>query len=154
MRARLASRLSLHRAAIVRLGVVACVVTAGAFGLIRLNDALGLLDARADRNASLDYTARTYLSDHVLGSARVVEDARLWMPNDVTYRVVVGPNALTTDQRFAHLFLLGLMFPRRQSDSKSAPFVLCFECDKTSLGSHFDVLSDNGHGLTFGRVTP
>ena len=142
------------RRRVIRLGVVACVVVAVVAGATKFDDTLGVYDLRADQNSSFDYAERTYPSENALGSARVVEDARLWMPRNATYRVVVGPNPRTKEWRFARYFLLGFLFPRRQTESKSASWVFCYGCDASTLGERFRVLSDGGNGVLFGRMRP
>jgi hypothetical protein len=110
---------------------------------------LGLFDVRADENASYTYAERTYLNDNAVGSPTVVEDARLWMPRDAAYRVVIGPRPRTSEWQSAHFRLLGLLFPRRQTDSKAARWVLCYGCDPTTHGRGFRVLSDGNNGVLF-----
>jgi hypothetical protein len=138
-----------------RVGVVVCVAAAAYIGAARLDDTIAVFDFRADLNASLSYRDRTYLPGRGLaGSWRVLEDARLWMPRDASYRVVEGPRVGLETHRYARFFLLGLLLPRRQTSSESAPFVLCYGCTRSTLGPHFHVLSGSGHELLFGRWSP
>lgn len=46
----------------------------------------------------------------------------------------------------------GVPAPRRQTDSPDAPWVFCFGCDLAALGEGFEVLSDDGSGVIFGRT--
>jgi hypothetical protein len=127
--------------------VVALAVVAGA---TRLDEALGLLDWRADVNASRSYLDRTYADDGlVVESRRVVEDARLLMPEDATYRILIG--ASEAGVRFRDVapdFLRYFLLPRRESDD--ATYVFCLDCDVAALGEDFEVLSEEG-GIVFGR---
>ena len=137
----------------VRVGVVLCVAAAAYIGAARLDDTVAVFDFRADLNASASYRDRTYLPGRGLaGSWRVLEDARLWMPHDASYRVVEGPAAGLETSRYARFFLLGLLLPRRQTDSASAPFVFCYGCTRSTLGPHVHVLSRSSD-LLFGRTS-
>ena len=78
----------------VRIGVVACVAVASLLGAGKLDNALAVFDYRADTNAAATSNERTYPEIEFLpGWARVMEDARLWMPENAAYRVIDGPNA-------------------------------------------------------------
>lgn len=134
--------------------MVACVVIAVGAGMTRFDDTLGFYDLRADENASYDYAARTYPSENVVGSARVVEDARLWMPQDARYRVVFGPRSTAEVRRNAPLFLRELLLPRLLTTSESASWVVCLGCKQSTLGRRFRLLSDDGTGVLFGRIRP
>lgn len=131
-----------------------------AAALLRYDEALGLLDWRADQNASLTYLGRTYHggAERLIGSPRVVEDARLWMPEDASYRFL-GPADGRSElfywrtpylARAVRYFLL----PRRQTSSPGARWVFCLYCDPSELGPGFEVLSDNDEGVLFGRMPP
>lgn len=139
----------------VAAGVIACVLAAAALGALRLDEALGLFDFRADQNASLGYLERVYGDEGVVMSRSVVEEAIAHMPQDATYRVVLGPN-LRGEHRFTRLviedFLDHYLLPRRQFDSGTAPWVLCYGCDVASLGAGFRVLARSDDGIVFGRL--
>ena len=138
---------------LARVGVAFCVVLTLAVGVRRLfNDALPGQDHWATLNASQNYNGRTFPPDELIGSGRVAEDGRLWMPSDASYRVVVGANYKYNPWNWAapH-FLEGFLFPRHRVDS-TAPWVFCLGCDVRSLGDHFKVLSNGGNGVLFGRT--
>jgi hypothetical protein len=124
-------------------------------GALRLDEALGLYDFRADENASLGYLERSFADDGVAVSREVVQDAVAWIPEDGGYRVVLGPR-ISGEHRFTRLvledFLRYYLFPRRQTESPAATWVLCYGCDVASLGGRFEVLSDNGDGILLGRT--
>jgi hypothetical protein len=135
-----------------RVGVVVCVAVAAYVGAGRLDDTIAVFDFRADLNASLTYRDRTYLPGRGLaGDWRVLEDARLWMPPDATYRVVEKENVGQETRRYARFFLLGLLLPRRQVDSMKAEYAFCYACAPATLGRRFQVLSSSPDGLVFGR---
>ena len=140
------------RELLTRLGVVACVAVAAYIGAARLDDTIAVFDFRADLNASLTYRDRTYLPGQGLaGDWRVLEDARLWMPRDATYRVVEKPGTGLETRRYARFFLLGLLLPRRQLDSAKAEYAFCYVCTPSALGPRFHVLSRGADGFVFGR---
>ena len=141
----------------IRASVVACVLVTAAICVFRIDHVLGLFDWRADQNAALGYLERIYADAGVVGDRRVVEEARVWMPDDATYRVVYGPR-LRADNRYvrpiAADFLKYFLLPRRQTTSTSARWVFCYGCDTSALGPGFVVLADGGDGILFGRVGP
>jgi len=136
---------------VARFGVVICVVVATAVTVGAFSDALDGSDFWADRNSALDYTSRSVPYQEAVGSRKVAEDARLWMPEDATYRIVTAPDLQGPLQWAAPDFLAGFLLPRRQTESTETPWVFCFSCDVAALGEDFEVLSDDGSGVTFGR---
>jgi len=133
---------------VARAGVAFCVVLTLAVSLRWLfHDALPGQDHWASLNSGQTYAQRTFPSDEFIGSGHVAEDARLWMPRDATYRIVVGSKDENSAWGFAapH-FLEGFLFPRHRVDA-AAPWELCLGCDASQL----EVLSDGGNGVLFGR---
>lgn len=129
-----------------------CVAVAAYVGAARLDDTIAVFDFHADANAGLTYRERTYLASDLAGSWQVIEDGRLWMPDDADYRVVQGSRPVVSEHlRHARYFLVGLLAPRRQVDSESAPWVFCYGCDDSTLGPRFRILSTSGDGFLFGR---
>jgi len=116
-----------------------------------LTDALDGSAFWADRNSSLDYAARSVPYAEAVGSQKVAEDARLWMPEDATYRIVNAPDLQGPLEWAAPDFLAAFLLPRRQTDGKT-PWIFCFHCDPSTLGGDFEVLSDGGDGVLFGRL--
>ena len=137
---------------VARLGVVICVVVATGVAIPAFSDALNGSDSWADRNAGLSYASRSVPTREAVGSQKVVEDARLWMPEDATYRIEVAPDLQGPLQWAAPDFLAGFLLPRRQTGSADTPWVFCFSCDVAALGEDFEVLSDDGSGVLFGRI--
>jgi hypothetical protein len=135
----------------IRVGVIVCTVVVAASGLGRLDETLGLFDYRADRNAGLRYLDREYGDRGWAPDRRVIEDARLWMPKDATYRVVLGPTWDNLDGTVAADFLRYFLLPRRDVDSTSAPWVFCYACDRSELDG-FEELSVGRDGIMFGRI--
>lgn len=142
---------------LVQYGVIGCVVVALSLVALRLDSALGLFDYRADENARRSYLDRLYGEPFdILGSQEVVVEALLRMPENATYRVLVGPHLQVERaevvQEQAPELLRFVLLPRQRTDSADARWVFCYGCDRTALGSAFDVLADGGNGVTFGRL--
>ncbi len=138
---------------VVRLGVVICVVLGVVILPGALADALDGNDHWADKNGSLDYVSREVPLAEAVGSQRVAEDARLWMPEDASYRIVAAPDLSGPLQWAAPDFLASFLLPRRQTDSEDAEWVFCYRCDTAELGDGFEVLADGGDGILFGRAS-
>lgn len=134
------------------MAVVLCVGAAAVAGVIKLDDALGVYDSAADRNASFGYRELVFPEPVVAGSGKVLEDARLSMPDDASYRVVRGRRYAETGYSYwAQYFLNGYLLPRRQTTSDRARWIFCFGCSAATLG-RLRILSDEGDGLVFGRL--
>jgi hypothetical protein len=112
------------------------------------HDALPGQDHWATLNSSQTYAQRAFPPDEFIGSGHVAEDARLWMPRNATYRVLVGSKYENSPWGWAapH-FLEGFLFPRHRTGG-AAPWVFCLGCDAPQL----DVLSDGGNGVRFGKA--
>jgi len=138
---------------VIRMGVVACVGAACLLGAGRLDDAVAVFDFRADLHAGESFRERMYPeSSWVAGEASVIEDARLWMPEDAEYRVQHGQDFSPAESSgYGRYFLLGLLMPRTQTESTSAPWLFCYGCTPSSVGSRYEVLSDSGSGFLFAR---
>ena len=138
----------------VRVGVVACIAAACLLGAGRLDNAVAVFDFRADENVAATFSERTYPGvEWLVGGQRVMEDARLWMPEDAAYRVIEGPGSSSARARSLRFFLFVLLQPRDQAKLESAPWVFCFGCTPSTLGTEYEVLSDSGHGFLFARRT-
>lgn len=136
----------------VRVGIVVCVAATCLLGAGRLDNTVAVFDYRADTNAAATFNERTYPEIEFLpGWAQVMEDARLWMPEDATYDVVDGPGAVPRWSGPLRTFLLVLQMPRGQTQSGSAPWAFCWACSPSTLGPEYEVLSDSGHGFLFAR---
>jgi hypothetical protein len=134
---------------LARVGVVFCVILTLAVCVRWLfHDALPGQDHWATLNSSQTYNERTFPPDQFIGSGKVAEDGRLWMPADASYAVVLGEKVQNTAWGFAapH-FLEGFLFPRHRVDS-GAPWVFCLGCESPPP----QVLSDGGNGVVFGRT--
>jgi hypothetical protein len=136
----------------VRIGVVACVSAACLLGAGRLDDAVAVFDYRADLNAGATFTERTYPEFEFLPEGgKVMEDARLWMPEDARYRVIDGPDADASKTGPLRTFLRILLMPRSETETRREPWAFCYGCSPSTLGLEYEVLSDSGHGFLFAR---
>jgi hypothetical protein len=137
---------------VIRVGVVACVAAACLIGAGRLDSALAVFDFQADANSAATYNDRTYPQIAELpGAAKVMEDARLWMPADAAYGVLYGSRHGELREGPLRYFLRVLLSPRTQSRRESAPWVFCYGCTQSVLAAKLEVLSDSGHGFVFAR---
>lgn len=136
----------------LRVGVVLCVLAACLLGGGRLDDAVAVFDFTADTNVAATFNQRTYPEIVELQeAARVFEDARLWMPEDATFRVVDGPRAQELVSGPVRTFLDVLLMPRRRTEDESTRWLFCYGCTRRALDAGYDVLSDSGHGFLFAR---
>jgi hypothetical protein len=136
----------------VRVGVVACVASACVIGAGRLDTAVAVFDFQADANDAATYALRTYPGIEWLDDgARVIEDSRLWMPEDASYRVVEGPRSVEDRAGSLRFFLLVLLQPREQTVRRSTPWAFCYGCTRATLERGYEVLSDSGDGFLFVR---
>jgi hypothetical protein len=139
----------------VRVGVVASVAFACLLGAGRLDDAVAVFDFQADANSAATFNERTYPEIVELpGSAKVIEDARLWMREDASYRVVDGPRATEVLSGSVRTFLDVLLMPRRRTQLESTPWTFCNGCKRSSLGPEYEILSVSGYGFQFARRRP
>lgn len=144
---------ALYRA-LLRLAVVACVAAAVGTAVVKLPDALGIFDLRADINATSTYSERTHTHrEWSAAGGDVLETARLRMPESARYRVVFGPAwERTAGADFTHKLLYGFLLPRRPTRAEEAEWVFCYGCDKGTLGEGFEVIAGVVGGPTFGRM--
>jgi hypothetical protein len=144
--------LGIWRRRFLRVGVLLCVAVATGTAALRLDDALGIFDLRADLNSSLTYSGRTHTyPEWSPAPGSVLETARLWMPSDARYRVVYGPafDARKTGD-FSHQLLFDFLLPRRPTTSGTAPWVFCYGCGPRVLAG-LDVIAEVPGGPVFGR---
>lgn len=140
---------------VLRLGVVACVIAGFGTAALKLDDALGLFDLRADLNSTLTYSGRTHTDPEWSPAAgAVLETARLWMPDGARYRVVYGSGFdASRSSDLSHEVVFGFLLPRRPTRSRNARWVLCYGCDRETL-SRLRVLAEAPGGPVFGRTRP
>ena len=140
---------------LARLGVILCVAVALVLGAVYLVRAIDRLGDEASRNAALNFDDREFAGGNSLVvDKRALYEARALIPEDGTYRVAPGPGvAGATDltEPYIDQFARSFLMPRRPAPD--APVVLCYGCDRAELGSHVDVIWDNGRGIALLRVS-
>lgn len=113
-------------------------------------------DSRADTNSALTHEQRAHTDPSWSPAAgRVMEDARLWMPEDARYRVILAPGSnAARSPDFSRALLLWYLLPRRPTTSPSAEWVFCYGCDEETFDTRFHVLSHAPGAPLFGRLRP
>ena len=144
------------RGFLIRLGVVACVAVSVGTAALKLDDALGIFDLRADLNAASTYSERTHTHREWSASAGdVLETARLRMPEDARYRVVFTPAFdASASADFTHQLLPTLLLPRRPTASEDAEWLFCYGCDESTFDERFQVIAQVEGGPMFGQARP
>ncbi len=144
------------RPRLARAGAALCVAVVAVLAVVSFPRALGRLDAKADENAALNYDDREFGGGNALGVDKsLLYEARALIPARASYRLVTGPyldtsNPLTAPHvgEFARSFLM----PRRPQDE--ARWIICYGCDRRSLGRRFRVLWQEGPAMAVGRLVP
>lgn len=141
------------RPLVVRAGTLTCVAVVLVLCALRLDEALGLYDQRADENAAQGYLDRLYGEPfNIIGSRRVIVDALLRIPPDSEYRVVRGAARLRVGRpdvtrELGPEFARYILLPRRQTDSSGADWILCYGCARPEIGPEYVIVSDGGNGI-------
>lgn len=131
---------------LVRLSVAACLAVTIVLGLVYFVRAVDRLGADARRNAAATYDDREFAGGNALGvDKEALTEARGWIPENGTYRLLVGPGAADLGQ-YARYFLM----PRRPDPGAS--WVLCYRCDPASFRDELQVVWQNDAGITLGRL--
>ena len=143
------------RGAATRAAVLVVVVVIAAVGAATLPERLSDFSGRADENAALDYADREIAGGNSLVvDQEAVYRARATIPNVASYRVAVGPNvegATDLTEPYIVSFLVYFLMPRRPRDSAS--WIICYGCDRSSLGRHSVVWADD-RGISIIRRVP
>lgn len=137
----------------VRLGVVLCVLAAVGFGLVYYVRAIDRLGEQARSNAALNYDDRDVGGGNSLIVDKVVlYEARAYIPEDGTYRVVTGPdveNATELTEPYVDQFVRSFLMPRRPA--ADARWIICFGCNRAELG-RADIVWDDHRGIAIARL--
>jgi hypothetical protein len=135
----------------VRVGVVACVAAACLLAAGRLDSTVAIFDFQADANSAAGFNDRVYPEVVWLpAGATVLEDARLWMPENAAFRVIHGSGSGKESGPLSTYVAL-LLWPRTVTDREPAAWVFCHGCTAATLGPDYEILSDSGHGFLFAR---
>lgn len=145
----------------VRLLVIYCVVLAALLAAGGLVVTIRAFDRMADDHASLSHLDRAYGDwsgrPLTIRDRKVIEDALVLVPENASYRVVIGSGwkPLRRTKWTSSLerdFLAYYMLPRRLTRLRSAAWVFCLGCDRTELGADVRVLSRGFDGLLLVKV--
>jgi hypothetical protein len=139
---------------IARLGVVLCTAVALVAGLVYFVQAVDRLGDTAHTNAAQNFDDREFAGGNaVVVANRPLYEARALIPEDETYRVVTGPDvegATELTASFIDHYARYFLMPRRPSPD--ARWVICYGCDRSSLGEGFEVLLDDEAGILVGKL--
>jgi len=140
---------------VTRAAVLVVAVVIAGIGAATLPTRLSDFSGRANENASMDYADREIAGGNSLVvDQEAVYRARATIPKDATYRVAVGPNVEgATDLTVPYIvsYLVYFLMPRRPRDSAS--WIVCYGCDRGSLGRH-SVVWDDDRGISIIRRVP
>ena len=132
---------------LVRLGVTVCVAVTVVVSLVYVAKAVDRLGGDASRNAAANLDDRELGGGNALGVDQdALYEARGWIPEDATYRIVLGDLTDPNIGQYARYFLM----PRRPDPD--ARWVLCYECDLSSFGDELQVVWENDAGIALGRL--
>jgi hypothetical protein len=137
-----------------RLLVTLIVAIATCVGLVYYVKGVSQLGDSASSNSSLGFADREIAGGNsILVDQRTAYEARGLIPEDGTYRVVVGPNLRErtelTETYVSGWFMYFLM-PRRPRET--APWVICYGCDTSTLGGSYELRWHDDKGISIGRV--
>ena len=139
---------------IARLGVVLCVTVAAVFGVVYLLRAVDRLGDDATRNAASNFDDREFGGGNSLVvDKRALYEARALIPENGTYRVLSGPGvegATELTEPYIDQFARYFLMPRRPA--QDARWILCYGCDISELGGRFEVVWENGSGISLGTI--
>jgi hypothetical protein len=116
--------------------------------------ALVRLDHMASDNSALSFADR----DIAGGNSIVVDqeaayEARALIPPRAAYRVAVGPSirgATSLTASFVTGWFLSFLMPRRQASG--ARWIICYGCDRSTLGASFELRWEDDSGISIGAL--
>ena len=132
-----------------------CVVVAIVFGLVYFVRTVDRLGDTAETNASENFDDREFAGGNSLVvDKRALYEARQLIPEDGTYLVVAGPGvegASELTEPYIDQFARAFLMPRRPATD--ADWILCYGCDRSSIGRPTEVVWDSGGGITILEAT-
>jgi hypothetical protein len=137
---------------IARLGVVLCVALALGYGLVYFVKAVDRLGDRARENAGLNFDDREFAGGNAVISNLPVYEARGLIPEDETYRYVVGASVEGGDEVTAQQvgdFVRYFLMPRRPAPD--AAWIFCYACEPAELGDGVEILYQDDDGMLVAR---
>jgi hypothetical protein len=140
---------------IARLGVVLCVAVALGYGVVYWVKGVDRLHDDARSRAALSFDDREFAGGNALVSNAPLYEARALIPEDETYRYVVGAGLEGEDATLAIQvgdYLRYFLMPRRRADD--APWVFCYRCEPAELGEGFEIVYRDEERILIGRRAP
>lgn len=138
---------------IARLGVVLCVAAAVGYGLVYFVKAIDRLGDDARSHSALNFDDREFAGGNALVSNTPLYEARGLIPENETYRYVVGAGvegeAAVTLAIQVGDYVRSFLMPRRPTSDAS--WVLCYACEPAELGGGFEILYQDEEGILLGR---
>ena len=140
---------------IARLGVILCVSLALVLGLVYFVRAVDRLGDDAARNAATNFDDREFAGGNSLvADKRALYEARGRIPEDGTTACWSGrePSKVrpSSPKPYIDQFARSFLMPRRPAPD--APWILCYGCDRDSLGVPANVVWENGAGIELLQV--
>jgi hypothetical protein len=133
--------------------VIAVVSTCALVGVHYVNAVSQLGDA-ASKNSALSFDDREIAGGNsIVVDQRAPYEARALIPLDSPYRVVVGKSLLgrtPLTEKFVTSWLMYFLMPRRPEPD--AHWVICYGCDSSSLGDHYEPIWQDREGISLGRL--
>jgi hypothetical protein len=134
--------------------VVVAVVSTCAFVGVHYVDAVSQLGDAASGNSALSFEDREIAGGNsIVVDQRAPYEARALIPLDSPYRVVVGKRLLDQTpltEEFVTTWLTYFLMPRRPAPD--AHWVICYGCDSSSLGDHYEPIWQDREGISIGRL--
>jgi len=134
--------------------VVIAVVSTCALVGVHYVKAVSQLGDTASGNSALSFDDREIAGGNsIVVDQRAPYEARASIPPDSTYRVVVGKRLLDRTpltEEFVTTWLTYFLMPRRPAPD--AHWVICYGCDSSTLGDHYDPVWQDGEGISIGRL--
>jgi hypothetical protein len=136
-----------------RLGVVLCVAAALGVGLIYYGKALRQLGNTASSNSALAYDDREIAGGNsVIVDQAAAYEARALIPVGTAYRFAIGAGLReqTDLTKYAGDWFRYFLMPRRQLGE--ARWVICYGCDRATLGASYEVRWRDADGISIGQL--
>ena len=146
---------------LLRVGVLGCVVFATVLGMAGLYVSVVAFARDAGQYAALDDLDREYGDWRgqplTIRDRTVVERALVLIPEDASYRVLIGDDwrPLRTTRWSDSLerdFLKYYLLPRQLSESQTTSWVFCLRCDTSTVGPA-SAVARSADGLSLLRTT-
>jgi hypothetical protein len=134
--------------------VVIAVVSTCALVAVHYVKAVSQLGDTASGNSALSFEDREIAGGNsIVVDQRAPYEARALIPPNGRYRVVVGKRLLhrtELTEAFVTTWLTYFLMPRRPAPD--AHWVICYGCDSSTLGDHYQPVWRSPEGISIGRL--